>query len=127
MTLEYEIPGGETLVLEHLLLDVNGTLTDQGELIEGVSERLKRLQDDLAIRLLSADSRGTLDDLATNLELGSQRVSSGSEKRAWPKNKRGAPRRAAGFAPALGGDGRRNASGLGKISPSNDEAVQSPI
>lgn len=82
MSRRYEIPGAEPLALEHLLLDVNGTMTDRGELIGGVSERLQRLRDDFAIRLLSADTRGTLDALAESLGFEAVQVETGAEKGA---------------------------------------------
>jgi soluble P-type ATPase len=40
MTLSVSIPGRGDLRLEHLLLDVNGTLTNRGVLLEGVEARL---------------------------------------------------------------------------------------
>ena len=80
MSRRYEIPGAETLEIEHLLLDVNGTLTDRGELIEGVAERLKRIRDAIEVHLLSADTFGTLDALASELEVHGERIGRGSEK-----------------------------------------------
>lgn len=38
--IEIEIPGGETLRLEHLVLDFSGTLARDGRLLPGVRERL---------------------------------------------------------------------------------------
>jgi hypothetical protein len=36
MTIEAPIPGGVDLHLHYLLLDVNGTLTDRGDLVDDV-------------------------------------------------------------------------------------------
>jgi soluble P-type ATPase len=80
MTLSITIPGRSELHLEHLLLDVNGTLTDRGELIDGVSERLGRLRDALDIRLVSADTFGTLDAVAERLEVSAVRAATGQDK-----------------------------------------------
>jgi soluble P-type ATPase len=77
----YEIPGAESIALDHLLLDVNGTLTDSGKLISGVTERLRRIARDLDVHMLSADSFGTLDALSAQLGIEGRRVSSGREKR----------------------------------------------
>ena len=52
------IPGYETLKLEHLVLDHNGTLACDGILIEGVKERLHKLSDHLQIHVLTADTFG---------------------------------------------------------------------
>jgi soluble P-type ATPase len=75
-----EIPGRSTLQIEHLLLDLNGTLTDSGALIDGVGDRLSRLERQLELHALSADTFGTLDKLASELHLDAHRVSSGAEK-----------------------------------------------
>jgi soluble P-type ATPase len=68
------------LCLEHLLLDVNGTLTDRGELLDGVDARLGRLTDTLDIRLVSADTFGTLDAIASRLTVGAVPASTGEDK-----------------------------------------------
>jgi P-type E1-E2 ATPase len=80
VTIAVEIPGQGTLRLEHLVLDVNGTLTRGGELVEGVPERLARLEASLAVRLLSADTFGTLDEVSSLLGAPAERVSSGADK-----------------------------------------------
>jgi soluble P-type ATPase len=80
MPLTVEIPGRETLVLDHLLLDQNGTLTNRGELIDGVAERLARVKADLHPHLLSADTFGTLEHLSTELDIEAHRVRTGAEK-----------------------------------------------
>jgi soluble P-type ATPase len=76
----YEIPGAAALEIEHLLLDINGTLTDRGDLIDGVSERLQRIRGDLEIHFLSADTLGTLGELARKLRVSGKRISRGPEK-----------------------------------------------
>jgi P-type E1-E2 ATPase len=52
------IPGGPTLSLQHLVLDVNGTLALDGRLEAGVAERLGELQKLLEMHLLTADTHG---------------------------------------------------------------------
>jgi len=74
------IPGGDDLRLEHLMLDVNGTLTDRGDLIDGVEERLGRLRDALHIKLVSADTYGTVDAIARRLEVDAMRARTGVVK-----------------------------------------------
>jgi soluble P-type ATPase len=56
--LEIEIPGYGTLHLEHLVLDYNGTLACDGELLAGVRERLEALSGRLHIHILTADTFG---------------------------------------------------------------------
>jgi soluble P-type ATPase len=56
--LAIEIPGYRTLRLEHLVLDYNGTLACDGELLDGVKERLEALAGTLQIHILTADTFG---------------------------------------------------------------------
>ncbi len=80
MTIVVEIPGESTLELEHLVLDVNGTLTDRGALIEGVRERLAAVGAKLVPHLLSADTFGTLASAAAQLGVQPQTIASGEDK-----------------------------------------------
>jgi P-type E1-E2 ATPase len=80
MTLRVEVPGRQALELEFLLLDVNGTLSDRGELLEGVAERLVALGGQLEPRLLSADTFGTLAEVAARVSARAQAVADGEEK-----------------------------------------------
>ena len=80
MTLELEIPGRETLLLEHLVLDVNGTLTNRGVLVDGVTERLARLARTLEVHLLSADTFGTLGTLSGTLGLEGRTITTAEDK-----------------------------------------------
>lgn len=80
MGLELDIPGRGRLALEHLVLDVNGTLTDRESIVDGVAERLHALGELLAITILSADTYGSLEAVAGRLGVAAQRVAAGSEK-----------------------------------------------
>ena len=57
--LTIEIPGREDLVLRHLILDFNGTIAEDGQLTEGVAERLEVLSRSLALYVVTADTHGT--------------------------------------------------------------------
>jgi P-type E1-E2 ATPase len=81
--IEVPVPGGDDLRLEHLVLDVNGTLSDRGRLIDGVEPRVRRLADDLAVHVLSADTFGTAARLADDLGASFRRVDTGADKRAY--------------------------------------------
>lgn len=80
MTLFVSIPGLPDLSLEHLVVDVNGTLTNRGELLDGVEARLGRLSNSLDIRLVSADTFGTLDTIAGRMNVSGVRASTGEDK-----------------------------------------------
>jgi P-type E1-E2 ATPase len=81
MALRVEITGRGVLELEHVVLDVNGTLTDRGVLVEGVVERLVRLGEELSVHLLSADTFGTLGEIAVALGVEPTRIGCGEDKR----------------------------------------------
>ncbi len=80
--LEVSIPGRGTWKLEHLLLDVNGTLSLDGRLLPGVAERLGRLKQDLRVRLLTADTFGRGRTLSEELGVSLQKVTPPSEDHA---------------------------------------------
>lgn len=83
MTLTVDIPHRPPLALDHLALDQNGTLSDRGVVIHGVNERLGRLKERLTVHVLSADTFGTLDDLAVELQVEGHKIQTGEDKRAF--------------------------------------------
>jgi len=56
--LSIPVPGYQDLQLEYLVLDYNGTLARDGELIEGVEDLLRTLAEDLQIHVVTADTFG---------------------------------------------------------------------
>ena len=56
--LEIAIPGADTLCLDHLIADFNGTLAVDGELLPGVAEGLCQLAERLALHVVTADTFG---------------------------------------------------------------------
>lgn len=56
--IEIEIPGFRLLRLAHLVLDYNGTLAVNGDLIDGVKSCLDELAGDLSIHVVTADTFG---------------------------------------------------------------------
>jgi soluble P-type ATPase len=83
VTISREIPGAGSFELDHLLLDVNGTLANRARLIDGVEDRIGRAREQLEVHLLSADTLGTLDETAAGLGVDAQRVDTGAEKREY--------------------------------------------
>lgn len=57
--LNIQIPGREMLMLNHLILDYNGTIAEDGEIIPGIASRLETLAKDLSIFVITADTHGT--------------------------------------------------------------------
>lgn len=62
-----EIPGSIDLQISHLVLDYNGTLALDGELLEGVAARMKRLAADVQVHVITADTHGTVKMKLTGL------------------------------------------------------------
>ena len=56
--IEISIPGHKKLQLKHLVLDYNGTLACDGQIIAGVKESLEALANMLQIQVLTADTFG---------------------------------------------------------------------
>jgi len=56
--IELNIPGRGLIQLQHLVCDVNGTLAVDGQLLDGVKQRLSVLCDRLTLHLLTADTHG---------------------------------------------------------------------
>lgn len=75
-----DIPGDGPLTLEHLVLDLNGTLTDRGELLDGVAERLAAISADMAVHVATADTFGAADALAKRLGIAVMRIEDGADK-----------------------------------------------
>ena len=57
--LKINIPGREELVLNHLILDYNGTIAEDGEIIASIRTRLAELAKELKIYVITADTHGT--------------------------------------------------------------------
>lgn len=65
--LEFKIPGREVLKIENLCLDYNGTIAYNGELIDGVKEKIIELSNKLNIYVLTADTYKTVEKQCENL------------------------------------------------------------
>jgi soluble P-type ATPase len=69
-----EIPGLRTLQLEYLVLDLNGTVTLDGEILSGVAERLAALSAGLTVHLVTADTRGRAAEIGEGLGIRLLRI-----------------------------------------------------
>src|ERR1051326_9592293 len=56
--IELDIPGRGIFRIEHLVLDVNGTIAKDGRLLDKVAKPLAALKDRVTIHLLTADTYG---------------------------------------------------------------------
>lgn len=72
--LELSIPRRGDVRLEHLVLDVNGTLSCDGILIPTIADRLQQIRDVLEVHLISADTYGRLEVIAGDLGVPALRL-----------------------------------------------------
>ena len=79
--IELSIPGHAALHLQHLVMDVNGTLAVDGILIEGLAKRIASLRDRLTVHLLTADTHGKQAVIDQQLNLTATRLSGGDEQK----------------------------------------------
>ncbi len=77
--IELNIPGRGTLKLEHLVIDVNGTLALDGQLPEGVARAVRNLRDRLTIHLVTADTHGRQAAIDLQVGLKAVRIQPGDE------------------------------------------------
>lgn len=60
--LQIEIPGHESLALQHLVLDYNGTIACDGAMKAGVMSKLQELSSSLQIHVITADTHGSVHE-----------------------------------------------------------------
>jgi P-type E1-E2 ATPase len=77
--IKFDVPGVGEYNLEHLVMDVNGTLAVDGQLIEGVAGKIEALRDQLTIHLLTADTHGKQAVIDQQLGLAATRIAAGGE------------------------------------------------
>ncbi len=77
--LDLEIQGREKLQIAHVVLDLDGTLMQGGEVPEGVIPRLASLQEHVVVHLVTADTRGNAAEIAGRLGLTLHIVDAGQE------------------------------------------------
>jgi P-type E1-E2 ATPase len=126
--IELNIPGRGTLQVQHLVLDVNGTLAVDGLLLEGVARRLAALRDRLQIHLLTADTHGRQAEIDRQLNLQAVRLQPGDEaaQKADYLRRLGADR-AAAIGQGANDAGMLEAAGLGICVLSAEGAAVSSL
>ena len=65
--LSISIPGKDVLTLDYLVLDYNGTIAEDGNLLEEIPERLSKLAARLKIFIVTADTYGTVAEKTAHL------------------------------------------------------------
>jgi len=77
--IEVRVPGSDTLLLEHLVLDVNGTIAAGGALVPGVVEAVEALSAALNVVAITADTHGTAARLYDTLGVDVHIIAAGDE------------------------------------------------
>ena len=77
--IEITIPGRGSYKFKYLVLDLNGTIALDGEVIEGVEERLQQLSSLLSLSIVTADTHGSARRLEKSLNIRIQRIEAGKE------------------------------------------------
>ena len=77
--IELAIPGFKNLQLKHLVLDYNGTIACDGELMTGVKAALENLSDKLQVHVLTADTYGKVQEKLRKISCEISVLGSGKE------------------------------------------------
>jgi P-type E1-E2 ATPase len=72
--IEIEVPGYLKYRLQDLVLDVNGTIAEDGQLLEGVVERFEELRQKIQIHLITADTHKNQAAIDRSLRLAAVRI-----------------------------------------------------
>ncbi|HTY61962.1 MAG TPA: ATPase P [Acidobacteriota bacterium] len=67
--IEIDVPGYRKFRLSHLVLDVNGTIAKDGQLIDGVHELLAKLGSQIEVHMITADTHGRQEVINRQLNL----------------------------------------------------------
>jgi soluble P-type ATPase len=62
-----DIPGRERVAIDHLVLDYNGTIALDEDLIPDVPEMMEELSTQMTIHVLTADTHGTVREKLNGL------------------------------------------------------------
>jgi P-type E1-E2 ATPase len=80
--IEVDVPGFKTVRLQHLVLDVNGTIAKDGNLIEGVAELLGELRNKIHVHLVTADTHGRQETIDRRLQLAATIIPPKNQRQA---------------------------------------------
>ncbi|HSW66522.1 MAG TPA: hypothetical protein VLI54_05285 [Bacillota bacterium] len=78
----YDIPGQGQLTIKTVILDLNGTLSVGGQIVDGVKSRLDKLKEQgMQVLFFTGNTRNDADDLATNLGIEWKLAKNAEDKR----------------------------------------------
>ena len=79
--IKVQIPGGINLQLSHLVLDYNGTLALDGQLLVGVAAKMRELASHLQLHVITADTHGTVANNLADLPCTLHIIGPGAQDR----------------------------------------------
>ena len=77
-----EIPGRGPLEIEHVVLDVNGTIALDGGLLDGLAPIIARITPQMSVVAVTADTHGTASMIGESLGIDVHVIDAGAEARA---------------------------------------------
>ncbi|MHC1740330.1 MAG: HAD family hydrolase [Anaerolineaceae bacterium] len=77
--LELRFPGKPEIKISYVLCDINGTLSLDGQLLDGVVETISQLKKNLEVHLISANTTGTAAEIANQLGVRLQLIEGSHE------------------------------------------------
>ncbi len=79
--MKYNVTGVGEIEINTIVLDLNGTLSVKGEIVEGAKERIQKLKElGFRIILFTGDQRGNAAELCADLGIEFQKASTSDEK-----------------------------------------------
>lgn len=78
--IEIDIPGKGIFNIKYLVLDMNGTITLDGNMINGVQERLSEINKLVHISIITADTYDTVEKLKLVLDIEFHKIDKGQEQ-----------------------------------------------
>jgi len=85
--MKYQIPGQGELEIKTIILDLNGTLSVGGKIVDGTQERTKKLKElGFKLVLFTGNTRGDADEIAKELDIEWMQASGAEQKKELAQN-----------------------------------------
>jgi len=82
----FKIPNYGIIHIKNILFDINGTIQYNGKILKEVIREIKNLKNFYQVFLISADTRGNLNEIADLLKVKSIKISKNESSEADAKN-----------------------------------------
>jgi len=75
-----DVPGWESITIDNVVLDLNGTIATDGKISADVKEKIKSLSQKVKVYILTADSQGTASDESKDIGIELVKIPNGDSK-----------------------------------------------